>query len=101
MVNKGEWVQIHKRILNEDQRAPQVPEDTKHVPLEMWVKGYLVHEAELGDEVEIETVTGRKVTGKLVAVNPVFTHSFGDYMPEISEIHKRLNQEMEALAKND
>lgn len=73
MVKKDEWVRIHKIILNPEQRAPQVPE-TQKVPLEMWDKGYLKEDAELGDEVEILTVTGRTETGTLVEVNPYYKH---------------------------
>ncbi len=39
---KGDWVQIHQIVLKPEERAPQVPEDTKKVPLEFWVKGYAV-----------------------------------------------------------
>ncbi|MBG9982097.1 2-amino-4-ketopentanoate thiolase [Aerococcaceae bacterium DSM 111020] len=94
MANKGEWVQISSRVLSADQRAPQVPEDTSRTPLVMWVKGYLLEEAEIGDEVTIETVTGRQTSGKLVEIQPKFTHSFGDYIPEITEIHKMLASEL-------
>ncbi|MEL7655211.1 MAG: 2-amino-4-oxopentanoate thiolase subunit OrtA, partial [Bacillota bacterium] len=59
MIKKGEWVRIHKIILQPSERAPQVPEDTKLVPLEMWDKGFLQEDANIGDEVTIETVTGR------------------------------------------
>lgn len=35
---KGEWVMIHNIVLAPSERAPQVPDDTKEVPLEMWVR---------------------------------------------------------------
>ena len=38
MVKKGTWVLIHRNILEPEERAPQVPDDTKKVPLEMWIK---------------------------------------------------------------
>ena len=41
MAKKGDWVLIHKIVLSPEERAPQVPDDTKKVPLEMWIKGYL------------------------------------------------------------
>ncbi|NYB75393.1 2-amino-4-ketopentanoate thiolase, partial [Sedimentibacter hydroxybenzoicus DSM 7310] len=41
MIKKGEWVLIHRNVLEPSERAPQVPDDTKQVPLEMWIKGYL------------------------------------------------------------
>ena len=49
MVKKGEWVRIHKVILEPSERAPQVPDDTKECPLEMWTKGFLTADAEIGD----------------------------------------------------
>ena len=35
MPKQGDWVRIHSVVLSPDQRAPQVPEDTAGVPLEM------------------------------------------------------------------
>ncbi|MBN2219919.1 MAG: 2-amino-4-ketopentanoate thiolase [Kosmotogaceae bacterium] len=83
---KGQWVQIHRVILTAGERAPSVPEDTKEVPLELRVRGFLLEEkSEVGETVTIETPSGRKVSGKLEAVEPAHTHNFGDYIPELSE----------------
>jgi hypothetical protein len=90
IAKKGDWVNVHDIVLTSEQRAPQVPEDTKSVPLELWVKGIAQSSANLGDLVEIETLTGRKVTGKLVDVFPTYTHSFGDYVPELHTISTQL-----------
>ena len=90
MINKGEWVRIHKIILEPGERAPQVPEDTRKVPLEMWDKGYLQGDAEIGDEVTIETVTGRMEAGTLIEVNPAYGHSFGSFIPELLEIDRQV-----------
>lgn len=90
MIKKGEWVRIHKNILEPSERAPQVPDDTKLCPLEMWDKGYLQVDAEMGDEVEIETVTGRKETGTLIEVNPYYEHDFGTFVPELLVIDKQV-----------
>lgn len=92
MVKKGEWVRIHKNILEPRERAPQVPDDTKKCPLEMWDKGFLQADAEIGSEVEIETVTGRKETGTLIEVNPYYEHDFGKFVPELLEIDKQVRQ---------
>ncbi|MFN3328842.1 MAG: 2-amino-4-ketopentanoate thiolase, partial [Fervidobacterium pennivorans] len=35
LAKKGDWVQVQVTILHPYERAPQVPEDTKKVPLEM------------------------------------------------------------------
>ena len=90
---KGQWVNIHKIILTADERAPQIPEDTKGVPMEMWVKGFLVNdEAIIGDEVNILTITNRKETGKLIDINPTYRHSFGEYVPELLQVGIQLRE---------
>jgi len=92
MIKKGTWVRIHKIILEPSERAPQVPEDTRKVPFEMWVKGFLLQDAEMGDEVTIETVTGRTETGNLVEVNPYYEHDFGKFVPELLAIDKQVRE---------
>ncbi len=89
---KGEWVKIHSIVLTPAERAPQVPEDTKKVPLETWVKGFLLDDATMGDEVEVKTYTGRLVKGTLIEIAPTFEHSFGDNVPELLEIGQQLRQ---------
>ncbi len=86
MVRKGEWVTVYNIVLEPFERAPQVPEDTRKVPLEMWVKGFLTCDGKIGDRVEIETITGRRVVGEMVEVNPTFEHSFGKNIKEILKI---------------
>ena len=82
-VAKGSWVQVEQVVLEPGERAPQVPEDTKAVPLMLWVKGTLLEEASIGDTVEIETAIGRRMSGKLVAENPPYIHGFGRPIPEL------------------
>lgn len=88
MIKKGSWVQIKKIILNPEQRANNLPEATKKVPLLLWVKGTLLTDSEIGNLVEIKTVTGRVETGELIEVNPSYLHNYGKYMPEIQEIDR-------------
>ena len=90
MVKKGEWVIIHRNILSPDERAPQVPDDTKKVPLEMWVKGYLNADANVGDEVEITTLTKRTEKGTLLEENPYYKHDFGVFVPELLKINEQV-----------
>jgi len=88
---KGDWVRIHKTVLSPAQRAPQVPEDTKKIPLEMWDKGFLLSDsADVGDEVEVETIIGRRIMGSMIDVNPQFHHSWGNCVPEILHIGRQL-----------
>lgn len=88
---KGDWVQIHQIVLKPEERTGKLPEDTKKVPLELWVKGFLNHDANLYDEVEITTLTGRKVKGELVLINPGYEYGFGEeYVPELLNIGRQL-----------
>jgi hypothetical protein len=83
---QGTLVEIHRCLLQPGERAPQVPEDTRQVPLEMRVKGLLVAPAVMGGEAEIVTAAGRRLRGVLSAVNPAYTHGFGAPLPELSGI---------------
>jgi hypothetical protein len=84
--NTGTWVEIHSIVLSAGERAPQVPQDTQNVPLEMRAKGFLLHAAQVGEHVEIETCAGRRVEGTLVIVNPAYTHTFGAPVAELTTI---------------
>jgi hypothetical protein len=86
LIEKGTWVEIHNVVLPANERAPQVPEDTRRVPLEMRVKGFLLAPASIGEDAEIETLSGRHLCGRVAEVNPAYTHSFGSPVPELSPI---------------
>lgn len=85
MAKKGDWVRIHSVVLLPGERAAAVPEDTKRVPLELWTKGYLVADALPGEETRVSTRTGRIVPGTLVDESPHYSHSFGDFVPELQQ----------------
>jgi len=89
-IPKGTWVQIHRIVLPQGERAPQVPEETQKVPLEMRVKGFLVEPGHLGEEVEIITPVGRHVSGTLSDINPPYTHSFGPPIPELTSVGREV-----------
>lgn len=101
MPKKGDWVIIHSQTLSSGERAPQVPADTKEVPLEMWIKGFLLNDGEIGESVEIKTVTGRLESGTLQEVNPVYRHSFGEFVPQILEISNRLQEALYGGANDE
>jgi len=92
IAKKGDWVQIHEIVLKAGERAPHLPEDTKKVPLEQWVKGFMNSDGRIGETVEITTVTGRKVMGELVSINPKYEHDFGDCVPELLHIGPQLKE---------
>jgi len=83
---KNTWVEIGGVELQKDERAPNLPDDTKQVPLEMRVKGFLLHDADKGEEAEIITPSGRTVRGMLTGINPEYSHMFGSPVPELSPI---------------
>lgn len=86
----GDWVQITRTIMKAGERAPQVPEDTQNCDLRMWVKGYALNGGSLGDEIEIVTTTGRTEKGLLSEIAPGYTHTYGNFVPELNLIQKQL-----------
>jgi hypothetical protein len=89
----GDLVQIHKIILKPDQRPDSLPDSTKSVPYECWIKGFLLNdEAGRGEEVQIETFIGREISGTLVSVNPAYDHSFGLPQKELLSIERELKK---------
>lgn len=89
-IGKGSWVEIHRIVLPAGDRAPQVPDDTRQVPLEMRVKGYLVAPASPGEEAEIVTAVGRRLRGVIRESNPAYTHGFGAPIAELSAIGREV-----------
>ncbi len=90
---KGDWIRIHKELLTPYDRAPQIPEDTKKVSLEMWDKGFLLNDfATIGDMVEVETIIGRRLSGKMIEINPQFDHGWGSCIPEILHIGRQVKE---------
>ena len=83
---KNTWVEVGAVVLQKEERAPNLPDDTKQVPLEMRVKGFLLYDAEKGGEAEIITPSGRTVRGTLTEINPAYSHMFGRPIPELSPI---------------
>lgn len=82
----GSWVELHRIVLTSEERAAHLPEDTRQLPLEMRVKGFLINAAVLGEEAQITTVTGRQLHGILAEANPAYTHTFGPPIPELATI---------------
>ena len=85
-VTKGTWVQIEQVLLTPAERAPTLPEDTRQVPYVLRVSGFLLEDAELDTEARVRTLIGRELSGALKTVNPSYTHSFGETVPELLKI---------------
>ena len=94
MIDKGTYVRIRKTLLQPGERSPNLPEDTKNVPLKMWIKGYLQEDADLFDNVTIKTVTGRIETGRLKEANPPYKHSYGDFVQELLSLRDVIDKDM-------
>ena len=94
MVKKGEWVRIHSVVLKAEERTAKIPEDTQKCDLEMWTKGELQEDAEIGDVVTVKTASNRMEKGTLIEVHPYYTHSYGKFVPEIIEIDRQLREIM-------
>ena len=85
-VKAGTWVEIEKILLTPEQRAPQVPDDTRATPYVMRVAGFLTSDAMVGDDVTIRTLIDREVKGVLKVVRPHYEHSFGETVEELLTI---------------
>ncbi len=94
MSKKGDWVRIHSVILEPDERAAQVPADTSKVPFEMWVKGELLQDAQVGETVCVRTAAGREVCGSLLLDGLDYSHSFGHFIPELRQIGPMLHRKL-------
>jgi hypothetical protein len=89
---EGTWVELHSVVLLPGKRAPQVPDDTQQVPLELKVKGILLHSASIGQEAEILTASGRRVVGTILAINPEYDHGFGSAVAELITVGAELRE---------
>jgi hypothetical protein len=97
---RGDRVQIYRVILRVGERAPQVPEDTAAVPLEMTVRGDLLEDtAAAGDEVTVETPAGRRLRGRLIALDPPYNIGFGPPPPELRQVGKELRKILSSGAR--
>ena len=76
---KNTWVEIGGIVLQKDERAPNLPDDTKQVPLEMRVKGFLLHDAEKVREADIVTLSGRTVRGTRLFVKDEAANPSGSF----------------------
>ncbi|HPL81427.1 MAG TPA: 2-amino-4-oxopentanoate thiolase subunit OrtA [Anaerolineaceae bacterium] len=85
-IEKGTWVEIERVVLQPAERAQNLPEDTKKTPYLMRLSGFLTADAEIGDEVTVKSLIGRKHQGMLKVVNPSYNHSFGPTMAELLDI---------------
>jgi hypothetical protein len=85
-----DWVEIEYVLLEPADRSPSLPQDTAAQPLTVWLKGFARGTASLGEQVTVETATGRLVTGRLTSTTPGYYHTFGDPIRELVHVGRDL-----------
>jgi len=90
MIKSGTWVEIERVLLKPEQRAANLPEDTAKTPYLLRLSGFLLEDAELGQEVRVRSLIGHEHEGTLRLVNPSYSHSFGSTVPELLAIGRDL-----------
>jgi hypothetical protein len=93
---EGDWVEVERTLLDPADRSRNLPPETAEKPLRMWVKGFALRETALGEEVTIETMTGRHVTGTLSTVNPGYFITYGPPIPELTHVGRELRVRLAA-----
>jgi hypothetical protein len=78
IVAKGTWVEVERVATRAGERGPVPAKDLLRPPQVMRVAGFLLEDAELGQQVRIRTITGNEHAGKLRIENPGYGHSFGN-----------------------
>lgn len=97
VLKRGTWVEIENILLDPERRSNHLPEETKKVPFVMRVRGFLLEDAKLNELVEVQTLIGRKIKGRLVEGNPEYSHGYG---PPINELLHIGEAEKQLLSKN-
>jgi hypothetical protein len=92
----GDWVEVRYVLLAPADRAINLPADTAAQPLLVWIKGFARGGATEGEELDVETTTGRTVTGVLTDVNPGYAHTFGRPAPELVRVGRDLRARLAA-----
>lgn len=97
MIKKDSYVMIKKIVLKKEDRTAHLPKDTKAHDFMMKIKGTLLDDANIGDEVMIVTETKRKVKGILIEENPCYNHSFGSHVDEVLQIKEIILKETKVI----
>jgi len=85
-IPKGTWVEVERSLAVQDRPGlpgGSRPGDPARLPAQLIrVSGFLLEDAELGQQVRIRTSFGKFHTGKLRIQSPSYGHSFGHAAPE-------------------
>lgn len=96
MASAGDWAEVGLVLLRAGERSPAVSADTASLPFEARVRGFLEHDAEVGDCVAVTTVLGRRIEGALIEVLPPARQTFGRPAPELLPIGGELRARLRA-----
>ncbi|WP_168581563.1 2-amino-4-oxopentanoate thiolase subunit OrtA [Gephyromycinifex aptenodytis] len=93
LVAAGTWVEIQKVLLQPQERASNVPDDTRATPFVMRVRGFLDADGIVGEQVSVTSLIGRVHEGILIDASPAYEHSFGPVVPELLHIGRITERE--------
>ena len=82
----GTWVELERVLLAPGERSPNLPEDTRLCSYVLRISGFLLEEAGIGEPARVKSLIGHEHAGTLRLVNPGYTHSFGETVPELLTI---------------
>jgi hypothetical protein len=86
-IPKGTWVEVERTLLSAGRRLPgRAVEPAQPTAYTVRVSGFLVEDADLGQQVRIRTITGKVHVGKLRIQSPSYGHSFGHTVPELLKV---------------
>jgi hypothetical protein len=98
LVPAGAWVEVQQVVLEASSRAPNIPDDTAHVDFVARIRGFLESDAPMGADVTVRTLAGRRVSGRLSAVNPRNPADFGNPVPELLRLGGEAREALDRAA---
>jgi hypothetical protein len=83
-IQKGTWVEVERPLPSEGRRLlDRGPGPAKQAVETLRIAGFLLEDAELGQQVRVRTVTGKVFQGKLRIQSPGYGASFSHAVPEL------------------
>ncbi len=88
------WTEIEFLVLKAGDRKAGVPPDTAALPYLARARG-MAKSPSVGSTVEVETVVGRQMRGRVVSLNPGYEHTFGRPLPEWIRMRDSIRRELD------
>ena len=86
IIPKGTWVEVERALSPAAGGLAARPWISASPPQIVRVSGFLLEDAELGQQVRIRTIIGNVHAGKLRIQSPSYGHSFGHTLPELLKV---------------